>query len=101
MHSWQGNSSNTCMSNFGVHVVSEWARYSGCIVTEFLVVALIREATLGPNKVSGLLSAACSVTGMERQLREGGREGGLEKEGGGRERGREGGLEKEGGGREG
>ena len=39
--------------------------------------ALIREATLGPSRVSGLLRAACRVTGMDRQLgREGGRGGG-------------------------
>ena len=41
--------------------------------------ALIREATLGPSRVSGLLRAACRVTGMDRQLgREGGWEGGVE-----------------------
>ena len=38
--------------------------------------ALIREATLGPSRVSGLLRAACRVTGMDRQLGRGGREGG-------------------------
>ena len=41
--------------------------------------ALIREATLGPStpsRVSGLLRAACRVTGMDRQLeREGGGKG--------------------------
>ena len=40
--------------------------------------ALIREATLGPStpsRVSGLLRAACRVTGMDRQLGRGGRGG--------------------------
>ena len=48
--------------------------------------ALIREATLGPStpsRVSGLLRAACRVTGMDRQL---GREWGEGREGGGRVR---------------
>ena len=51
--------------------------------------ALIKEATLGPStpsRVSGLLRAACRVTGMDRQL---GREGGWE---GGGEEGEEGSI---------